>query len=98
FTKIFSKLFMLMKKLILLSAAGLLGFGASAQQANQSVVRTGGEVNAKVTAAPLSAAKHITQTRFRNNAKATATPFYTETFGSGTSTTLPTGWTATAGA
>ena len=86
-----------MKKLILLSAAGLLSFGAGAQQANQSVVRTGGDVNAKITAAPSDAAQLITPSRHRNNAKVAAVPFYTETFGSGTNTTLPTGWTATAG-
>ncbi len=83
-----------MKKLILLSAAGLLGFGADAQQANQSVVKTGGDVNAKISAAPIGAGSQITQTRYRNNAKTTATPFYTETFGTGTRTSLPTGWTA----
>jgi len=94
-----------MKKLILLSAAGLLCYGADAQEAKQSVVRASGDVNAVsaiqpasvIKAAPVGSGSQITASRHGSNAKVTAAPFYTETFGTGTRTSLPTGWTASAG-
>jgi hypothetical protein len=85
-----------MKKLFLLSAAGLLCFGASAQQANQSVVRNGADAPAVIKAAPAGSTKMITP-RNMNTAKVTAATIWTENFSSGTTTSLPTGWTATAG-
>lgn len=87
-----------MKKLFLLSAAGFLSLSAGAQQATQSAVKTGAEASAVIKAAQAGSTKMITPTRHFSVAKTTAAPFWTETFGSGTKTSLPTGWTATAGA
>lgn len=87
-----------MKKLFLLSAAGFLSLGAGAQQATQSVVRTGAEATAVIKAAPAGSGKMISQTRHFSTAKTTAAPFWSETFGSGSTGNLPTGWSATAGA
>ena len=98
-----------MKKLILFSAVGLIGFSAEAQQAVPNIVQqTDAVANQNIAdytkvSAPLGSARYITAARvsggaIHSNAKSTAAPFFTETFGSGTRTSLPTGWTATTGA
>src|SRR5205085_12674848 len=87
-----------MKKLILLSAAGILCYAADAQQSRLSVARISDASSSKSQkGAAVFAGDKITESRFKDNGKVTATKFYTETFGSGTATSLPTGWTATSG-
>jgi len=85
-----------MKKLALLTTVGLLAFGANAQSTQSHVIRANSNSNVttleKYTATPASS---VNRASLSQVARTTATPFYTETFGSGTTTTLPTGWTAT---
>jgi len=73
---------------------------ATAQQVRYNIAHDENSNVPSVMTAPsaLNAGDRITESRFHSTAKATATPFFTETFGSGTRTTLPTGWTATTGA
>ncbi|RYD52846.1 MAG: T9SS type A sorting domain-containing protein [Sphingobacteriales bacterium] len=80
-----------MKQFLLLGAAGLLALNAGAQS-TQRMVHTPDPAALVPNASQLpvkSAGPSL-----GNLMKTAATPFYTEGFGSGTGSTLPTGWTA----
>jgi hypothetical protein len=94
-----------MKKLLLLSAAGLLCTAAGAQKSSSKLSETN-LINAKGASVEkvIFAGNKIQASRYNvpsvpnggTGAKTAATPFVTETFGSGTATGLPTGWTQSA--
>jgi hypothetical protein len=80
-----------MKKILLLSFMGTCFFSSFAQQTgNDKVNRTTRE---KMVPFAKEAAVNIKPNIFQH-AKTTGVPFVTETFASGTTTNLPTGWTA----
>ena len=81
-----------MKKLFSLSAAALLALGAQAQNSNKPYRMD--KANNQVMANEMPKPLHIS---LGSAAKTTATPFWTESFGSGNATTLPTGWSAAGG-
>jgi hypothetical protein len=80
-----------MKKILLLSFMGTCFFSSFAQQSGS------GRVNTTTRVRTVPTAKEPIQNvrpNILHNAKTTGVPFMTETFGSGTTTSLPTGWTA----
>jgi hypothetical protein len=80
-----------MKQLLLLGAAGLLALNAGAQSNQRTVhMPNPAELVPNSSQLPVKSAGH----NLGNLMKTAATPFYTEGFGSGTGSTLPTGWTA----
>ena len=89
-----------MKKLLLLLTGGVIASGAFAQQSQrQSLALINSAVAQK--AAMAQGEKAILPALGGGNGPAyrgTATPFITEGFGSGTRTSLPTGWTTSGGA
>ncbi len=79
-----------MKKLLLLLAGGFVATGVNAQSLKQAA--GGAHIQPKTHQDCTSTAK--VASRKKSAARTTATCFYTEDFGTGTNTSLPTGWTA----
>ena len=76
-----------MKKLLLLLAGSMVALGANAQYARHTFDGMSQQHKTVSPGKTIAPARH-------SAARTTATPFLTENFGTGTSTTLPTGWTA----
>lgn len=82
-----------MKKLSLLLLGGILVTGAQAQQRHFQSIALNNNVEAARVKNTSDANSHTTAGNRKPSARGTAVPFVTEDFSSGTSTSLPTGWT-----
>lgn len=80
-----------MNKFLLLGAAGILSVSVNAQTVQKKAPDQLSRAAAKFSPERVAPVIGVNGTPM---AKSTATPFWTENFGSGTSTSLPTGWTA----
>ncbi len=83
-----------MKKQLLLILLGGLALPAFAQQSSRKVVDDSKLAPNYFDNSEVSKSKPLSSYSFSNLAKTTAVPFVSEDFGSGTPTSLPTGWSA----
>jgi hypothetical protein len=95
FIKSFCKKIIAMKKLLLLSLLGSCGLSVFAQQSDRHLVNQQTRTLPR-TAAPNATIAQKAAAGFNSHAQAktTGVTFVTETFGGGTTTTLPAGWVA----
>lgn len=84
-----------MKKLLLLTLAGGLGFSATAQQVESRRAQTPEIPADHIQMLPYAEGTAPNAQMPTGGAEGILTPFYIETFGSGTNTTMPTNWTTT---